>query len=315
MLTIAPLTISQLLTEEKERWHSLLEKKYWPCLDGKDPWGVNDSVIVAVGASDKEVPVAILVATFRKPTRHALILNLYVEPDFRHRKIGTQLLILLEAILVEQGCSLVTYVYQSDLPTTIYLEKILNQLGWGEGFPFSIRCHFNRIEFSPDWLNIDYHLPKGYQIFHWKNLRLKEKKQLERDLQKEWIPPSVSPFHQQETIDPNFSLGLRKDGRVIGWVIVNRFSEGMLQYSSLYIEREYKFLGYSIHLLAASIRLVKKSNVEGAFLELNLQESDNSWIRFVKRRLVPDSFRVDRFKESYHSIGNLYPSEDEDRFT
>jgi len=312
MYTIAPLNIPQLLPEDKTRWYPLVKKQFWPCLDGKDPWGVINTVICALGASYNGRPVGIILATLRKALGNAIILELNVEPDFRHQKIGTELLTLFEAFLIEQKCTVVTYTYQSDLPTTIYLEKILQQLGWDEGKPFSVRCHFLSSKFSPEWVSKDYPLPKGFKIFKWKDLTLKERQQLESDLNKEMIPRSVSPFLRQETIEPSNSLGLKKNGEVIGWMITNRISEDTIQYSSLFIKREYHFLGYAIYLLAASILLQQKGTVENAFLDLNFQQVDHSWIHFVKKRLVPSSSLVERFKRSHHRIGNLYPTDEDE---
>jgi GNAT superfamily N-acetyltransferase len=315
MSTIAPLNVSQLSPEEKERWHPFLEKKYWPCLDGTDIWGIDDTIIVALGAFEDNHPIGIVLSTFRVPQRYAVVLALYVEEKFRNKKIGTQLLAQLESVLVEKDCSLMSITYQSDLPTTVYLEKTLNRLGWDQGMPFSIRCHFKSSTFSASWMKNKYRLPKDIEIFKWKFLTLKERKQLELELSKETIPSSVSPFIQETLIEPSNSLGLRKkDGEVIGWMITHRVSEDTIQYASLFIKPEYQFLGYAVYLSVESIRLQMEGPIENAYLNVTYAECDNSWLRYVKNRIIPNAVKVDRFKESYRRIGNLYPEDDPERF-
>ena len=315
MPTIAPLNIPQLSPEEKERWHPFLESKYWPCLDGTDIWGVDDTIIVALGAYEDKRPVGIVLSTFRVPQRYALILALHVEEKSRNKKIGTQLLSQLEPTLVEKDCSLMSITYPSDVPTTIYLEKILNRLAWDQGTPFSIRCHFKSSTFSASWMKNKYRLPKNIEIFKWKFLTLKERKQLELEISRDMIPSSVSPFIQEKLIEPSNSLGLRKkDGEVIGWMITHRMDVDTIQYASLFIKREYQFLGYAIFLSTESIRLQMEGPVENAFLNVTYAECDNSWLRYVKNRIVPNSVKVERFNESYRRIGNLYPEDDPERF-
>ncbi len=312
MIKITPLNIAELSSKEKQEWCHLIEKKYWLCLDGKDPWDVSTAAIYAIGATHQDKPVGIALATLRTAMGHALLLSLYVEPDFRNRKIASQLLSQFEVILLELECQLISHIYASDHPTTPYLEKILKKLDWSDGVPFSFRCHFQALEFHPQWLHRKYRFPKGFELFLWKHLTLKERKQINYQLENERIPPSVSPFHRESTIEPINSLGIRKDGEVIGWMIVNRIDHETLQYSSLFIQRDYQFLGFSVYMLAASILLQQKAMIEKSIMDVNLEESEQSWLDFIKKRLLPGTSRVERFKESFHNIGNKYPVDERD---
>lgn len=310
MFTNTPLIISKLSLEERKKWRALIDKKNWICLEGKDPWGIETAEIFVQVAYHIDQPIGIALATFRPSIGHALLLELYVDPQYRHQEIGTQLVMKLEERLSLKNCHLVSCLYQSEMATTVYIEKIFSKLGWREGFPALVRCHFQALEFHPPWLHRSYKLPKKVKIFPWKKLTVKEKERLEKELENELIPPSMSPFLRQNEMEPINSLGLKKNGEVIGWMIVHRASENTLQYSALYIKPLYHFLGYSVKLLAASIILQQKFGIEKAFLEVNLEEADASWINFIKKRLIPGSCLIERFKESFHHLN--HPSYIED---
>ena len=83
------------------------------------------------------------------------------------------------------------------------------------------------------------------------------------------------------------SKGLRYKGEVVGWCVTHKMSHDMLRFTTLYIHNEKKRLGPSIRLLINTIKQQQRSPYRWTVFELNLKQTDESWKKFVRRRLAP----------------------------
>lgn len=300
-MQIVPLDVYKLIPGKRKAYHNLVGKSLWPCLKGKDPWNVSNSVIIAAIALVDKKPIGIALATYRIHMRHAKLLWLYAKPQFRVEAMPL-LIDSIENQLQKQFCEQLSFLYQTDLPTTPALEALLHERGWHKPQLTLVRCHFPALEFNPPWLNKPYVLPADFQLFPWSDLTAKEREQIHSYIFQGRVSVNVSPFHDEKTIDPNISIGMRKDGVVIGWSITNRIAPDTIKYSSLYIDSEYRHTGYSIIMLIESMRRHQQTTIDKAVLDVNLHEADFSWINFIKKRLVPSCSRIERFKQTFHQF-------------
>lgn len=281
-----------LKTLDAARWEHLTEPKYHCCLRGQQPDNITDTQIIAIGASEGGKPIGLLLASFFDAVRFAEVHSLFVAGQYRGQHLGTQLLSVLEGILRPLRCNSISFVYPAEADYTSYLQKILQALAWEGPRPFMTYCKFNGRTFQPPWLRADYEHSMGFTVFPWSQLTDPERKKIESHLKKGIVPLSVSPFRNENRIEPINSLGLRFKGDVIGWMVTHRDDPDTIRYTALYIHHNYYMSGEAIKLLCDAIWRQKKADIPWAILNVNVTLSPPRWLRFLERRLVPYAIEV-----------------------
>lgn len=233
----------------------------------------------------------------------AELLSIQVAESYRRQGIGTALFLFLQQNLVEKECQAIAFQYEQNIPFATALERILQQAGWASPKIYLIRCYYDDVShFHPSWIDLPPRLPPETEIFLWKNLLPEERSQILFSYEQGRFLPYLLPFRREDQIELLNSLGIRYQGKVIGWNITHRFDPDTIVYSILYINKDYQYLGYAIFLLMQSMHMHKSSSVKKAIFEINLEEIDPSWWRFVKRRLIPYADRVEKFKWAYRAF-------------
>ena len=245
--------------------------------------------------------VALAIAEVYEQGRSAQLFSFVVAEAFRGRRIGTALFKELQDILYAEGIHSLGFEYEQTSPFAPILEKILFHHHWLQPQLYLIRSRFKSVDFNPRWLNRSYAVPGKVTLFPWAELSSEERQVVNwMDEQGHFIP-ALSPFQQEDRIEPVNSLGLRCEGRLIGWLITHRVNPETIRYSSLFLEREFLLSGYGIFLLVQSIQLQKQTDIPDALFEVNLEKIDPSWLRFVKRRLLPYAYSTEKMKWAFHS--------------
>lgn len=225
--------------------------------------------------------------------------SLVVKAVERGHGIGRELFAFTEDFLVqEEKVEIVELLYEQENPSSPALEKILTYLKWPSPQLLLMRCHFDLAFFDPPWIHYPYRLPPSMNFFSWKDLL-----PIERALIEYWGAQGrflsyLSPLRDEEGIDLETSVGLRREGKIVGWSITRRPTPSTIRYSSLYIDRDFQQGGYGIQLLVESIRLNKKLAIPYAIFEINLQEIDPSWWHFVRRRLLPAANKIEHINKA-----------------
>lgn len=301
-----PATMSP---HDLQRWLALTPSAYHDYFFKEQArYKIAGAVFIIVGALQNNTPIGVALATRFPHNKVADIEYMFVSPAYRHHQIGAQLFLFLEQELIKESCIGMTMVYPENEPTTPILEKLMRNSGWDKPRLFMIRCQFKVADFNPLWyVNL---LEKKNQwvnesevcIFPWRELKLQERNLLYHQQEQGRIPLEISPFKEPEKIEYLNSLGLRYKEEVIGWIVTHRIEPEMIRYSSLYIHKEYQFLGYSMHLLCQAICLHKQSGVPFGMLEINVRQAAPSWMSFVKRRLIPYAASVVKFRQSWRIL-------------
>jgi GNAT superfamily N-acetyltransferase len=244
--------------------------------------------IIALGASTDEKPVGLALGFAFPLNALGQVLSIFVEDNFRHQKIGSQLIEEMEKTLLEQGCRVITFTYPGSDSTTSDLEHILHSRGWKGPHVVLKRYRFDGWSFNPPWLSKPYQLPPDFRLFPWKELRPNERKKLLHWHEQQRFPQLISPFGPDEAlIEPLNSLGLRYKDEVVGWMITHRLAPDTIRFSALYIEKPFSLTEAWIKLLIEAINLQRFSPVQWAVFEINVMENVPGWNRFVIRRLGP----------------------------
>lgn len=259
-------------------------------------------LIFGIEAIDKGVVVGFALGVCEMSIERGRLASLFVKEEQRRQGIGSQLLAYLEAEFVKEGCVAIYTEFSDDNPFREAVEKILSKRKWAPPTLYMLNCYYRVQEFHPPWWDRVHPLPETFQEFLWKDLKAEERKRLVHQAEQWTFHPSVSPIRQAETIEYQNSLGLRHEGKVVGWMMTHRVDADTIAYSALYIAPEYRHTGCAIRLLIDSIALQKESSVPYSLFKVNLEEVDPSWIAFVKRRLIPYACRMQRIYWSWHQL-------------
>ena len=260
--------------------------------------------IIAIGAFYQSEPVGLALAKLYSNLGNAEILSLYVAKKHRNKKIGTRLFREVEQACIGEGGKVLTFMYRKEDRYALAHEAIFKKQNWAPSAPFMEQYLFDAFLFHPPWLTHRPKILRQYKIFFWKNIKKQEKERLNHLYEQGHFGSIVHPFFEENLIEPLNSLGMRKKGEIVGWLITHRVSPEALKYSALFIRPDLQFSGYSIRLLIDSINLQrpKEATIRWTLVPVNLQEIDSSWYRFVKRRLAPYAQAVIKTYQTWKSI-------------
>lgn len=248
--------------------------------------------LLAFAAFLSEKPIGICYGYAFPTIGQGFIKELNVSKQHCGRGIGFKLLEELTALFKKSNVSVLTWKYHSNQPGVAHLEKILEKQNWEAPQILVERYFFDSATFGPDWYRSkEPFLPKGYQIFPWRSLKRKEENEVKDLIIPHSILEDISPFDRKYPLEPLNSLGLRLNGKIVGWMITNRLDKDTISYASLYIHPEIRGLGPAIALLKESIRLHIEARVKTGVTEINLKRTPKYWQNFVRKRLAPYSYQ------------------------
>ena len=231
--------------------------------------------------------------------RFARLDSLMIKDNFQGQGIWRQLFSFMESLLShEEKLRGMEMTFDECSPTAPAIEKILNSLGWPPPALFLIRFHFDAYAFNPPWIHHRFKCPADMQLFSWAHLTPHEREHIEYLGQQGRFLPYLSPLYREETVDLETSVGLRKQGALVGWSITRRPDPSTLLYASLYIDSDLLSTGLGIQLLVESIRHHKTLPIPNALFELSVKEIDPSWWHFVNKRLLPLATHIEKIKKS-----------------
>ena len=248
-----------------------------------DPGG---SRPVARLARAGDEPVGLLVAelpTAERPS--AELLSLFVVPHMRGLGVATALVASLEEDLAALGVCEVTGVYMAGKPATAALERVFEKRGFT---PPQLRKVV--VQCTPDeasrteWYQ-HAKLPSSCVIFPWADLPLEEYEGLKRSqAEAPWIPQILEPWSCGEHFDATSSVGLRKRGEVVGWIITHRIPPNIVRYTSCFVRADLQRWGLMLPLLVASIRPLLGTDARCTFVTT---DQFPEMVTFTHRRIGP----------------------------
>jgi GNAT superfamily N-acetyltransferase len=244
---------------------------------------------VAVGVHFSSQPVGLVLAetSTEQNQKIATILSVFVVPEHRGCGLGKSLLTYMEEELIQLGCLQVNVVYVSN-SSTPYWEKILQKCNWSTPQVRMLVCSCLIANFKDAaWLKLANTLPSAYTIFPWVELTNQERESIqEQQATSSWYPEILSPWSEEEIIEPLNSLGLRYEDQVVGWMITHRVAEDTIRYTKMFVREDLQRLGRAISLLAKAIKLQLETK-EDSKAVCTVFAENAEMIRFVDKRLAP----------------------------
>lgn len=276
-----------------KEYSRLAPSNFHCCLQGLDPFGTH-AKIVGVGITSDRHPVGIALASVYSKIKTCDIHVFNIENAGEAIYLASKLLNTLTNILSEQGVRYATFAYEQENPFSSILEKVFKNAKWEGPQPFMIDCLFKRDDFNPDWWNKKIELDAGFEEFFFETLHGKEQKDLLFYVEQNGIPDYINPYgHKKNLIEYKNSLGLRYKGKIIGWMITHRIQPDTISYAALYLDNDFASTRYWLKLLIDALRI--HQNLEDApygFLEINLGLIPDSWLKFIEKRLFPQTCKI-----------------------
>ncbi len=297
--SVEKLDLAHLSVALKREYRLLLPTRFRFCLDGKDPDGIEGTKILAFSAMVNEMPAGIAVAGLYEEVGLVELYAVKIKEIFSNVELGKILLKTLEEEVFRTGALIINYLFSLSDPDTPILLNILKERDWVEPKLFMTRFFFEAYTFHPPWFENPPQLSEYYEEFPWKKLTEEERQILVKENKQGHYPVTISPFHEEDTIEPFTSLGLRYKKQVIGWVINHRIAPDTLRYSAFYVKPDFKHKGVSMRLLVDSMKLQQKSPMKWSIFEISHQDYDKSWNKIVLKRLAPYAIQVDKIYQTW----------------
>jgi GNAT superfamily N-acetyltransferase len=241
---------------------------------------------VACRAMAGESPAGLALAQIRRDNPSSLeMLSVFVTADLRGQGIGTRLVAGLEDAARATAVQQLTGVYMTGKPSITALERVFAKRGFP---PPTLRMIV--LKFTPeeaahcDWYK-KARLPAGCSIFPWSELTAEERARLKQSqAEAPWIHPDLEPWKCDQRFDEVSSVGMRKDGAVVGWVINHRASPTLVTFTTSFMRADLARRAAIFPLYVASIERLMGTGVICSFVTSAKFES---MVRFALRRGAP----------------------------
>ena len=230
----------------------------------------------------------------------AQLYGLTVLPPYRQKGIGTALFFEMERVLVqEEKIRSLELTYSSLNENALVIEKILASQKWAPAYTSTIFCYFKVEDFRPIWFETPRKSAQPLQFFSWNEWSREDKQYVDYLIQQGRCLTYLSPFAKKPyPIHEHTSLGIRQGNKIVGWCLTTLRDAATVCYSVLYIDRALFSSSYGIALLKESIQRLKISQIPYALFEVNLKEIDASWWNFIKKRLMPFAYQIEKIKKA-----------------
>jgi GNAT superfamily N-acetyltransferase len=251
-------------------------------------WALKDNQMIGIILADKN------------PSGISEIFSFNVIPNERNKKVGSQLLSMLENSLKEQGIHQMQTRYRSDWGSLATIEKMLKANDWETPVLMRVIAEIDIKQFTnTPWPSVK--LPSDYSMFNWIDLRSEDRSTIDHMIKNNEIPPEFNPYQNENKIFIPASFGLRNKGIIIGWNLVYSLTDDTKEYNNLFIKKEFRKMGYAIELIHKSTGEQYKLNIPKATWLIN---ADNkATLKIVKYITVDHLSKYAEVKITRKMIG------------
>jgi hypothetical protein len=187
-------------------------------------------------------------------------------------------------------------LYSDELKQLDILQETLAHEGWSAPEKWMINCYFDH-SFNPPWIKKEYILPPEIELKAWSSLADDQLQLLRHKGGQLVYPSNLSPF-MYENPHPDLSLCLIHNQEVVGWMMTRHVDDTLIAFDSFFIEKSYRKPKVILALLQKSVKQVLDSPIPKAIMEVNLPQTENSYINFVYKRYIPF---INNFNYTYRS--------------
>lgn len=286
---MSDLTIEEVRAPLGEPWTRMTFPYYRGLLSlvGTGQTTITGQQPFACAASVGDRPVGLALAQ-RAPAipPTAEVVSLFVEPAARGQGIATAMLARLEDVALRHGITELSGSYMTDRPNIEALERVLAKRGFEEPIVRMIVFKFAPEDAKKCAWYRRARMPAGASIFKWSEITREDLARLKQSqIERRWIHPKLEPWSGNPHFDEISSVGMRKDGDIVGWVINHRLSPDVVTFSTAFMRPDLARLGASFPLYVASLETLMGSGVLCSFVTNAEDFADMA--RFMLRRGAP----------------------------
>ncbi len=265
-------------------WGPMTFPSYRPLLSSLGMAGPGLPVARLVRLGDRPLGLALARRDVDDPAS-AELLSLFVVSESRNQTIGTALLRALESDLSTAGVRRLYGVYMSGKPGVAALERVLAKCGFDPPVRRKVAVQFAPEEPSRAVWYRKARLPDESVVFPWVELTDDELAELKRSQrERPWIPPALEPWSCDQNIDALSSVGLRRKGEVVGWVINHRMKPDLVAFTISYMRPDLARRGAIFPLYVSSLKRLEGT---GALCSFVTDADFPDMMRFVLRHVAP----------------------------
>lgn len=207
-----------------------------------------------IGVSDELRPVGLILG---KPNlnypENMMVVSIFIREEQRRKGLATMLFQRFEAEMKAQGYRGVEIWYLNNRESIEYIERILKRLGWAqpEVREQIYKCGIDNL--NHEWIN-RYKIRRPFSYCNYSELSSTEKARLQEGCNV-WYYQGLSPFIEEDKVNPETTLFLKYQGEIIGWIGTFKASAETIAYRSVFIKKEFWGTGAIIPLLLTAIRI------------------------------------------------------------
>jgi GNAT superfamily N-acetyltransferase len=222
---------------------------------------------IAIGARDQDRVLGLAFGSVYKPEKGASISGislLQVDLEYRNKGIGTALLRKMEKESRKRACEKMTIGFKKVEQEFETAKRLLAKCGWEppEIHGYSSWTTIERFFRDLEWVNQETELSCHDYIFPWTELTEEEREGLmEEEGPDSWKVEGTSPFFFEGKFEENTSLGLRVDGKIVGWLINHLIAPDTILYGSYFVRKKYRGFGNTIGLLLESVKRQREAEI------------------------------------------------------
>lgn len=225
-----------------------------PSLGHRRRTGLVADGLVAIVAERDGRQVGVALGQIRPGTDVGEALCLSVAEGERRQGIGSGLLTRLEGAMAAAGCPAVQGAYRSDWPGAEATARLLASAGWE---PPAVQKVFYKVDLPAFDAFLDLQaltLPDGTTVDGWDTLTDADRVHVEAIVARDPAARPVSPFQRPDLLSHAFSVWLRHDGEIVGWMALLQPRPTVMEYSGLYVDRAHRRGTAGIAAVAAAVR-------------------------------------------------------------
>ncbi|WP_414851232.1 GNAT family N-acetyltransferase [Brevibacillus sp. IT-7CA2] len=272
------MQLEELTASTARAYKSLVHPKHLELLDH-----INGSSVWGFGASNNNQPAGIVLGRSAVNEGQAKIIELVVAEGHQRRGMGMKLLWHAEQKMREQGISDGQFAGFIKAQDFSWLSKIAIREGWQLPKVKTYMYTLGSMRLGEcQWVE-RLELPKGFTLFPWKDLTPAERLEIKKG-EGQWYTSLLSPFFEEGKFDPDYSTGLRYQGKVIGWVIVQRLASNLLLYKAMHVQKKYQQKARGIALLMKTIAQAQPTFPFGMCF---VAQENEAMLWFMEKRLGP----------------------------
>ncbi|MCQ4085968.1 GNAT family N-acetyltransferase [Saccharibacillus sp. JS10] len=208
---------------------------------------------------------------------------------FRNLGVGSRMLQEAERHLLELGCMLsrVTLTLRKDRSTPEL--DFFRKRGY-DNEQLLYRSYMLRSgSVKKDELLQRLTLPKFFELKPLMSASVEERAKLEQMAAS--LEPDISPFQEERVLHAEFSMFLKVNGEIAGWIGIQQLASNLLMVRSMYVHPKFRLHTSGI---AMFVEIHRKTGMldRFAYQMLNVNGDNSNMLRLADRRLAPHAAHI-----------------------